>query len=404
MEDKSYREFKHIWCDNESSPQVQNKNQVFNFCSLCNEIYGNLKLIEKYDSARFNQISNFPISSYIQVFDTIYKKFFNLIAKKSYDEYQKETTTVNESILLHNSDHTLSDDEIINNFRNSQLQYFINTKRFNLTNSDLNDKKFIVQREIVKFQGTNYQIRKFLGIKEQYFDEIRAEVNKILIMERELKFLTMKPEFWKGVAKSSQDINLEEDFCICGKLLFEGGWRMNSFSNKVQDFSKEKIYQSSSILTRQTVNNIFIPNEEIHFGCKGKAFLVYKFDLNKVKCVSYSDAYSDELIDGKTEFLEISMHTNVQKIDEQRKDGKLHELFAFSPVFSTLNCITKGVELYNEVVMQEPEPIGVIAMNPYSIDFALNIAKQYNVDFLGVMPKKQESFFHIPQDSVKKED
>ena len=197
----------------------------------------------------------------------------------------------------------------------------------------------------------------------------------------------MKDEFWKGVAKDGDDINLKNNFCICGKLLFEGGWRISGNDRDVKDFATNKIYQSASIISKNTMNKLFTPDDNVNF--KSKAFLVYKFDLSKVACVSFRDGFSDELINGDTKFKEITLHTNIQKIDETLINGKKHELFAYCPVFSTLNCMLNAHSLYNEVVLTNPEPIGVIALNRYSEDFAYRIAKENHVKFLGTFPKKQ---------------
>lgn len=379
MSNKYFREFPKNWGD-DLYPNLQNRNQIAHFCYLCEEIYSNLTMIEKYDKEKFNSISSFSIESFIEVFDIMYKKFYNLICKDSYDNAKM-------SELALNSD-----------FKDPYL-YWNKDKRFDISLKDLNEDKFNIEEKCVSQNNLTLIATLVTGIKDEYYEQIKSAVNKILIFERDLKYITMKDEFWKDVAKSTEDINLNNDFCICGKLLFEGGWRISCNDKEVKDFGKDKIYQSASIISKDTLNKLFIPNETMS-SFKAKAFLVYKFDLSKVACVSYRDAYSDELIDGDTKFQEMTMHTNIQKIDESIIKDKKHELFAYSPVFSTLNCVLKPYSLYNEVVLTDPEPIGVIAMNRYSEDYALLLAKQYNVDYLGVMPKKQSANFELDFNNV----
>ena len=304
----------------------------------------------------------------MQVFDNMYKKFYNLVFNVPYDEQQKSFI----SSPLHYE---------------AEMEFWKISKRFDVTISDLNKDKFNIKNKTVLTCGQTFHSTIVTGIKDEYYDEIKTAVNKILIFERNLKFITMKDEFWKGVAKYGDDINLKNNFCICGKLLFEGGWRISGNDRDVKDFATNKIYQSASIISKNTMNKLFTPDDNVNF--KSKAFLVYKFDLSKVACVSFRDGFSDELINGDTKFKEITLHTNIQKIDETLINGKKHELFAYCPVFSTLNCMLNAHSLYNEVVLTNPEPIGVIALNRYSEDFAYRIAKENHVKFLGTFPKKQ---------------
>lgn len=367
MANEYFREFLKDWGD-DLYPNLQNRNQILHFCYLCEEIYNNLTYIDEYDKEKFNAISIYPIESFMRVFDNMYKKFYNLVFNVPYDEQQKSFI----SSPLH---------------YDAEMKFWKISKRFDVTISDLNKDKFNIENKTVLTCGQTFHSSIVTGIKDEYYDEIKTAVNKILIFERNLKFITMKDEFWKGVAKDGDDINLKNNFCICGKLLFEGGWRISGNDRDVKDFATNKIYQSASIISKNTINKLFTPDDNVNF--KSKAFLVYKFDLSKVACVSFRDGFSDELINGDTKFKEMTLHTNIQKIDETLINGKKHELFAYCPVFSTLNCMLNAHSLYNEVVLTNPEPIGVIALNRYSEDFAYRIAKENHVKFLGTFPKKQ---------------
>ena len=293
MTNEYFRAFPKNWGD-ELYPNLQNKNQILHFCYLCEEIYHNLTYINRCDKNKFNAISNYPIESFIEVFDSMYKKFYDLVFKVPYDESQQKC--VSDPIYFE-----------------AELKYWKSSKRFDVTISDLNEDKFNIEKKSVVTSGQELFTTIVTGIKDDFYDEIKTAVNKILIFERNLKFITMKDEFWKGVAKSVEDINLNDKFCICGKLLFEGGWRISKNNSEIKNFGKDKIYQSASIISQDTLNKLFVPNDSMS-SFNAKAFLVYKFDLSKVACVSYRDAFSDELINGDTKFEEMTMHTDIQKI------------------------------------------------------------------------------------------
>ncbi|MGN1212596.1 MAG: hypothetical protein ACI4TZ_01020 [Christensenellales bacterium] len=365
MSNKNFREFSNKW-ENEVCTSLQRKNQISNFCYLCEEIYKNLTLIKKYDKTKFNNISSISIDDYIEVFNNLYKNFYNEICNVKYEGKDKNIKKYGK-------------------FFDVDYEFWDNFKRFVIPDDDLNLNKFTFNEKPIVIDGSTYHNHYIFGIKDEYYKQIKSKVNQILILERELKFLTMKENFWQGVAKTSKDINLNGDFVICGKLLYEGGWRTSAKDQNVLEFGKNKIYQSTSIISNKTTNRVFCANNN-DYTIPKKAFLVYKFDLEKICCVSYRDAYSDEFIDGKTDFEEISIHTDIQKIDEDISNNKKHELFAFSSTFSTLNSVLNANSIYNELVLKNPEPIAVVALNKTSEDYAKKLAQELQVDYLGTMP------------------
>lgn len=341
---KNYRQFLNVW--------NQKANQIENFCHLCEEIYMELILIKQFDKEKFNNNSKQDIDSYIEVFNNLYRNFYQEVFSDDYDY----------------------------NMSRSPEEDF---NRFNAYNHDFQKGKFIYDcgdKKMSRFADLP------IGIQDEYFEEIKHKVNALLIFERDLKFITMKDEFWNGIAKTADEINLMDKFTACGKVVLEGGWRVNENEPEVQNFSQDKIYQSASIINEISIENIFRP--DIYFKVpRSKIFLFYKFDLPNICCVSHRDAYTDEYINGETKYIEISQHTEVQKVDEEIVGDNVHELFAFSPVFATKNTMVNfyGHVGYNEVVIKNPEIIAVAALDTNSIKYAKQVAEKHNVKFLGLM-------------------
>lgn len=363
----SFRHFAKMW-DSEKAINMQTKNQIYNFCYLCREMYANLKSIKKYDEKLFNSISDTTIDDYMQVFDNLYRNFYNDIFKISYEEQEQSI-----------------DKE--NNYYEVQFDFWKTDKRFEFYSAEVNDEKFLYKYIDNDNCINDDAFKAIIGIKDEYYDSIKSKVNQILILERELKFITMKPEFWKGLENDSKKINLENDYIICGKILFDDGWRKDRNEKEILDFADNKIYQSASIINQYQTNRLFNPPINNSYISK-KAFLIYEFDLDKVVCLSFSDAYSDELINGDTKFKEITMHTDIQKIDEETCEGNKHELFAYGPVFGTLNTMLNSHSSYNEVVLKNPKPIAVMALNNYSEDYARELSEKYNIEYVGVAKYK----------------
>lgn len=375
MEIKNYRKFPKHW-DNSLYSNLKVKDQIGDFCHLCKEIYLNLTLIKMYDKEKFNKLSPHIIDTYIELFDNLYREFFNEVFLIDYNQMYNN--------LYANTQYCGNDMGIWKTSHRFDMEINqLNEQKFHTVDINLNyptsDKSLSAQS-----QDNNLKLHFIVGIKDEYYDAIKSKVNSIILFEQELKSITMKPEFWKGIAQTKNDIYLDEKFTICGKIIYENGWRLFSNKSLVKSFGKKKIYQSASIINENQPNKLFTPVTSNPI----KAFLIYEFDLNKVCCISTTDAYSDEFIDGKTNFKELSLHTDIQKITEDNVNGFKHELFAYSPVFSTLQCMLRSLSFYNEVVLKQPKPIAVVALNSKSIDFAKQVAKENNVDYLGVMNNK----------------
>lgn len=342
---KNYRQFLNIWSGK--------SNQIENFCHLCEEIYLELKLIKKFDEQHFNNVSKVDIDTCIEVFNNLYKNFYQEVFS---DDYDYNMIAIPESA---------------------------NFDRFNVYNHGFQKEKFIYSESIKNMIGFPDLP---IGIKDEYFKNIKSKVNALLIFERDLKFITMKDEFWNGVAKSGNDINLMDKFTACGKVVIEGGWRIDDDKPEVQKFSQNKIYQSASIINELSIDKIFRPDICSKIA-RSKIFLFYKFDLPNICCVCHSDGYTDEYINGETKYVEISNHTEVQKVDEEIVGDDTHELFSYCPVFATKNTImnfTGGIG-YNEVVIKNPQIIAVAALDVDSIRYAKEVARKNNVKFVGLM-------------------
>ena len=162
MANEYFREFLKDWGDDLYS-NLQNRNQILHFCYLCEEIYNNLTYIDKYDKEKFNAISIYPIDSFMQVFDNMYKKFYNLVFNVPYDEQQKSFI----SSPLHYE---------------AEMEFWKISKRFDVTISDLNKDKFNIKNKTVLTCGQTFHSTIVTGIKDEYYDEIK-KVDCILIDE-----------------------------------------------------------------------------------------------------------------------------------------------------------------------------------------------------------------------------
>ena len=357
---KFFRSFSRIW-NFDKVHSLKPKDQISNFCELCSGIYLELTLIKYYDEKLFNEKSRISIDDYITLFNNLYENFFEEVFSDDY-EY----------------------------FYNKHKDFWLSAFRFNYSRLNLKKNKFEYEkREVAKLIGeteNDVYVDTLIGIKDDYYDTIKSKVNPILILERELKFITMKKEFWKNIATSTSQIDLNKKFVICGKVLVEGGWRIDDKNEDVKRFSNQRIYQSASIINETQKDKLFVPSM---FSGKpqNKALLIYKFDLNKICCVSHYDAYTDEFINGTTKYMEVTEHTDVQKVDEEMVDNNVHELFSYSPVFATENSMVNFGDGpgYNEIVIKNPEVIAVASLNYRSSEYAKKLARQHGVKFLGIM-------------------
>ena len=355
MENELYRHFARRW-EGKVTLNKKTQNQLQDFCSLCGQIYFEILQIEKYDKEKFNSISRITIEDYKQLFNNLYDNF----CKECFED----------------SDELREEYKQFGNYYDLELRFF----SF-MYNEQI--KKFEYKTVKIPDYNTNEEMVVYVGIKEEYYDEIKSKVNAIFMLERELKFITMKKEFWGYEQKTTFD----DDYVVCGKVIMENGWRMNNSNIEINDFARQKIYQSASIINQNQLSNLFDPQPEISL-LFSKAFLIYKFDIDKVCCVSHKDAFTDEFIDNENKFKEFTFHTEVQKVDEQEVDGHNHSLFTYSPVFSTLNSMLNCQEGYNEIVLKQPKIIGVCALDEYSQSYAERVAEINGVKYCGVMKGK----------------
>lgn len=355
---KNYREFKQYW-NNDKITKDRREDQIENFCHLCNEMYMALRLIKLYDEELFNKYSTHSIDDYIEVFDNLYGEFFKEVFENEYD-------TSPSSFRFYYKGLKLKKDKFI----------LVEKSEYDLMTSFSKDKDVTI------------------GIKDEYYQTIKSKVNPILIFERELKHITMQDIFWSKFNNNPDEININGQFTICVKVLVDGGWRCDENKQSVKKFSNDRIYQSASIINERKKDKLFKAG---YYGYRQCALLVYKFDLSKVCCLCNYDAYSDEYINGETKYMEITQHTSIQKIDEELVGEDMHELFSYSPVFGTLNSLLHlCYEMeYNEVVLKNPEPIAVLAIDCKSIGYAMKIAEQHNVKYLGLLPISQMYYEEI---------
>jgi len=370
MNEKLYRNFKNDWFEPKSGPMMY--DAMADFCTLSENIYTGLKNIEKYDKQFFNEHSDVKIEEYIQLFNKFYDDILNRYFIKRNVPFESDLTKFkyNPKYLPENCA-----DEFVKNY----VSVFPNPKKFSYAE--------------YFYTPWNKDIKVCAGVKPVYFNDLKRRINKIFLLEHEVKCLVMKNEFWEDrMTNLKNKPELPQDFIICGKKVFKYGWRSKKCLNdeNFDDYISNRVYTSASLIDSNNSEHLIFNN----FNRGAVSFLIFKPDAQKIVCACKDDGFSDEYIDGKNPFTEATAHTSVEKCDESQTGDSLHELFASSTTFATPYSMLTDDFVYNELVFKNPEVVAVASPenNSESIKYSMELAKKYGVQYVGVLPKE---FVHI---------
>ena len=374
MNEKLYRNFKNDWFEPKSGPMMY--DAMADFCTLSENIYTGLKNIEKYDKQFFNEHSDVKIEEYIQLFNKFYDDILNRYFIKRNVPFESDLTKFkyNPKYLPENCA-----DEFVKNY----VSVFPNPKKFSYAE--------------YFYTPWNKDIKVCAGVKPVYFNDLKRRINKIFLLEHEVKCLVMKNEFWEDrMTNLKNKPELPQDFIICGKKVFKYGWRSKKCLNdeNFDDYISNRVYTSASLIDSNNSEHLIFNN----FNRGAVSFLILylliKPDAQKIVCACKDDGFSDEYIDGKNPFTEATAHTSVEKCDESQTGDSLHELFASSTTFATPYSMLTDDFAYNELVFKNPEVVAVASPenNSESIKYSMELAKKYGVQYVGVLPKE---FVHI---------
>lgn len=366
MKYKTYRNFKRDWFNPETDDKMY--DAMMDFCTLAQNIYTGLKNINDYDHDFFNSHSSVKIEEYIQLFNKIYngildKYFVKREVLCSLDRFRYNPKYLPENCL--------------GDFVSNYVAVYPKPDKFN-------------------FAGYYNHVRDVYikicsGVKPSYYKDLKRRINKIFMLEHEVKCIVMKKEFWEDrMTNLICETKLPQDFMICGKKVFKYGWRSKSCleDENFDDYISNRVYTSASLIDSNTSEHLIFNEYNENRG--PVSFIILKPDAKRIVCACKDDGYSDEFINGENPFIEATVHTSVEKCDEIKKGDKLHELFASSTTFATPYSMLTSNFLYNELVFKNPEVVAVASpkCNQESIDYSMELAEKYGVPYLGVLPNE----------------
>lgn len=257
-------------------------------------------------------------------------------------------------------------------YKNLQLTYKPNwTSVFMRCTYNLNRSAFI-------FDDDNTAI----GLSDKFYPSIKNIANKFILLEKIISKTTKQMWTQEITDVQNYDFSGKKPYKIIVKAVFPKSWRLRSIEEQIQNFGKERCYQSASLISNKNAHSIYLYTARAY--C---ALLVYKFDVNKLEVADACDIFSEEYIEKQNPYYEKIKFDDVNIHEREIVDGKLHELYSFGVETTTPNYLISCCEddSYNEVVLKNPEIIGVLSPDCASQEYAQGVAKSLNKKYLGVV-------------------
>lgn len=292
---------------------------------------------------------------YIDLLDKLYDDFLNCVCKKEILMAQKEEFIKN---------HDENDWKAYAKFHGDFLKKMIDEKKFEF----------------------DEETHSYCGVKKEYYKEISSIAKKIFILEKLAESESKK--IWKKLFTDPQKLDLNKQYCIIAKIVYEEPWRWNEENPtaKKLEYDRKRIYQSASILTDEDHSRLFLYQKD-----DIAAVLVYAPETSKIVCMSSKDCFSDEWIDGKNHYENKTIYSKIFRLDTAEVQAENHEVFSnASKVASPDHFLSDIIQNYNEVIMRSPTVVGVIAPNEESVDYARCLAFDLGVRYFGNFEREMD--------------
>lgn len=315
--------------------------QLTEFANYCSNLYGDLLVIKKCYSERFDSLSNININKYIDTFNYFYKQYLRTLCNKDY----------------------------IKNLKN---------------NNDI-----AVWRKLIRFDAKNFYIENLnsdifdkvgyyrLKINNKTYEKIKSISTNIFNIEKLCANVTKS--FWKDCQTDINNFNIEEPYAFFVKVMTEKPWRTLPYTFKNNIYFNNTIAVSTSYVTNQK-SEFFKSsiNEKI-------AGFIYKINNeNAIICANYEDAYMQEKINGKNP-LNYDIHcTPINRIADLRNKLNKHSIFANATEIATPLGLLNSSSKHNEVVLnkKDAEMVAVFYVGQNSYSFAEKLNKNYNLPII----------------------
>ena len=303
------------------------------------KLYYSLLCIRHYYKDFFNDNNTTSIDDYIRVFDDVYNEIYDtLVDSKSSIAYITNLT-----------------------FKGA---LWLTKGRFAvLQNSESYNKNCFL-----------YKHGKSIGFSDEAYQKVKPLAKKLFMLEKLCSFTTRK--IWKEEMTKPENFDAKKDFNVLARVILPKTWR---FHEHDQNYEKDRIYFSTSLINKSTRNKLFMQRfiDEM-------AILLIEYEDDKFVCGDADDNFSEEEINGYTPNKNRTEYTDVFAIDEIDVDGKNHKMFANAVETATPMSIFRSLNqsLYSEINMKNPKVFGVVAPNEESINFAKKKAEELGVKYI----------------------
>jgi hypothetical protein len=338
---KTLRKLPKMWTTDVQNGSIN--NSAVNIAKYASRLIESVNWIasNSEEIKKFNAISSTPIQDYRVVLNNYFWQYLNLIF----------------------------DPDLYNKLRSTYKPNW--TSVFMRCALDLNRTAFI-------FDDCN----KAIGLSDNFYPSLKSLANRFILLEKTISKTTK--QMWSQEITDTQnyDFSGKEPYKIIVKAVFPKSWRLRSKEHKIQKFSKERCYQSASLISNKNTNALFLYGSRAY-----SALLIYKFDVNKLEVADTCDIFSEEYIEKQNPYYEKIKFDDVNIHEREIVNGKLHELYSFGVETTTPNYLISccGDDSYNEVVLKDPEIVGVLSPDCASEEYAQGVAKSLNKKYLGVV-------------------
>ena len=347
MRDKIKREFPRDWRVEYDGTKTR-VNIISDFVRYAYSLHRSIEKSCQNCKITFPLVSK-TLGEYAKLFDVYYDRFVGLLCDKTKLELQKKDgeTAWNE----------------FGRFNSTALKKCLNREKF-------------------LFDGDGCLI----GIKDQYYEQFSHIAKRIFMIEKFAESQTKK--VWRAELTPTDKLNLLQKYMIMVKAVYPESWRGELTPQEI-NFGERKRYQSASLWTDMDQRLFFFGVGERNIA----SVLVYKPEPEKIVCAFNGDAFSDEFIDGHCPYKAKCFYSKINLIDSKKYVDGNHELYAnANNVLLPEDLLYGGVNEYNEIVLNDPKVVGVIAPNKESIPFAKEVAKKMNVKMIGCIEEIDERF------------
>lgn len=357
------------WQNKVSFVKTLNLDPVNDIKEYMLSLYGDLKNIEKYYKDEVKDELN--IDDELLHFNDLCDKIISSFIGESYfNSQKKEYPDSMSAVLAFHSD------------KKAIKEQWQSYERFKLL-----DKQTIIanNKSMLKYDKEGYAC----GFSDKAYNEIEPLLKQLFMLEKLCSFTTKK--LWNNAITKLVFLDFKKDFKLLVKVEVEGKWRKFGDSDETKQYFDKKLYKSISIVDKDHIKHIFKSDQENDGTI---ACVVMKPESDKIICGYPCDAYTEETINNKEpgQVMQKSAYTDINLISKKKNVDDTHRLFSQA----TMTCTPDGLldrlntSKYNEIIMENPTPLGVFAPNKNCVRFAEIYAYNNCLPYLGCIETKKD--------------